>query len=182
VKQIKIVIFDLFNIKINCFFASVAIVSIMVPCLCFGGFYKYRDENGVVHFTDNLTHVPENQRPDVKRCKGQGIYNQDRIKKTDRKISTYSEKKPEKENSKIIKTLYKDLFKIKTSLDKEHAKLVAEKKTLLIKKPRRGNRASENAYQQKNKALKERIAAYEKRRIIFQKKVDDYDADMKKNK
>ncbi len=32
-------------------------------------FYKYKDANGILHFTDDLNEVPEDQRPDVWRYK-----------------------------------------------------------------------------------------------------------------
>ncbi|HWO42446.1 MAG TPA: TIGR02281 family clan AA aspartic protease [Candidatus Eisenbacteria bacterium] len=33
-------------------------------------FYRWTDQNGVVHFTDNLHNIPEKQRPGAKRIRG----------------------------------------------------------------------------------------------------------------
>ena len=48
---------------------KMVIVTGMVICWlapAYGEYYQYRDENGVLRFTDDLASVPPDQRPDVK--------------------------------------------------------------------------------------------------------------------
>ena len=41
----------------------------LIPGLCFAEFYKYKDANGVLRFTDNLGEVPKDQRENIQEYK-----------------------------------------------------------------------------------------------------------------
>jgi hypothetical protein len=43
---------------------AVLVLGLAVPAL--GEYYQYTDPNGVLRFTDDITNVPQDQRPDVK--------------------------------------------------------------------------------------------------------------------
>ena len=46
--------------------AIILFLSLMlVPGLCLAEFYKYRDANGAIRFTDNLGDVPKDQRENI---------------------------------------------------------------------------------------------------------------------
>ena len=53
--------------KIRLFFVLLAVVVICLPRVGNAEFYRYRDANGVLRFTDNLAEVPKDQRPGAQR-------------------------------------------------------------------------------------------------------------------
>lgn len=45
--------------------ASLLAITLLIPVAAFGEFYRYKDENGTMRFTDNLLEVPVDQRPKI---------------------------------------------------------------------------------------------------------------------
>jgi hypothetical protein len=168
-------------------YTLLALICLWLPCQASAEFYRYTDKNGVVHFTDDLAQVPEDQRPDVRRYSEPDdlLTPQQRAQKARQKAvrlqeaATASVKKKVKKEA-ILKTndrsVVARLNKIKAALDEEHAGLVKEKETLVNEKDTLMTPANVRAYQSKATRLNERIAAYEERRKAFQEEVDAFNA------
>jgi len=153
--------------------------------LCFSSFvyaefYRYTDENGVARFTDDLTQVPEEQRPKVKAYE-ETIFPQDlTVLKEDGKSDEGEEEEVdiEVEETRDLTDLER-LNKKKARLDKEYAGLVKEKNLLLESKEGMESESDLIAYNEKIVSLNERISEFEKRRWEFSKEVDQFNARFK---
>jgi len=126
----------------------IALSLILVPLISSAEFYKYRDESGVLHYTDDLSKIPEDQLP---------------------KVDTYEERDdfilPELKQPKIEDEKRQKLSKAKAAVDKEYKELTQTKQSLVDAQAETMQRA-ENAKANSEKMfqLNKRIADYEKRR------------------
>lgn len=132
-------------------------------------YYKYTDEKGVVHFTDNLLEVPQSQRGALKAY--------DEIKSTDEDredaVSGAAGGKSdimERENS---------LRSEKDFLDEEYEALAAAKTALEEESQKPRTNAEDEAFTDRIEAYNAKTADYEKKRMAFKEKVDAFNADAK---
>ena len=109
---------------------------LFVSSICFAEFYKYKDSDGILRFTDNLAEVPEAQRPKVDKYKeyipkAADTQNelQDAIKATE---DVSSKELPESDHSKElqVQVLGNKIAKIQENLQKEYQQLIERKKAL----------------------------------------------------
>ena len=142
----------------------------LVPGLTAAEYYKYRDENGVVRFTDNLLDVPKDQR------KGVQAYNE--IKSSDP-----AEEAVEGESQK--ETSFEDREKQAQALRDEHAQLneifqqlEEERKVIAEQNQNPKDQAEYEAFKKRVDAYNARIQAYERQRDDFQKRVDAFNAEL----
>ena len=151
--------------------------------------YQYRDKNGVVHFTDNLSEVPFDQVPEVE---SRGRDEKDPKAEGTQKGSEEKDRHPgeEKEPGKEAETgddagenrdipIVEKLNREKAALDAEHAGLVKKRKALNRERAALKTPEEVRAYRKKVKELNKRIKAYEKRNRAFQKEVDAYNSALK---
>jgi hypothetical protein len=149
------------------------------------GYYRYIDKDGNVHYTDDLTNVPENQRKDINEYTGfQGVRNEQQ------KDQQKSEKKQpvlEKEDVKNVPTM-NEFSDIKKRLDQEKEKLETEYRTLMEEKKdiaknrnkyRSGSRAEK--YNKVILEFNEKIEDYEKRKKRFNEEVENYNQMVEKS-
>lgn len=136
----------------------------LIPGLCPAEFYKYRDANGVLRFTDNLLDVPEDQREQVQEYK---------------EIVTPQEKEVplEKTSLEDLNTRATKLNAERDILAKEYADL--EKDRAALEKQTRDpqNQTEYAEYLKLVEDYNARIKAYETKRKLFQEKVDAFNAD-----
>lgn len=126
----------------------IALALILVPLISSAEFYKYRDESGVLHYTDDLSEIPKDQLS---------------------KVDTYQERndfiRPELKQQKIEDAKRKKLCKTKAVLDKEYKELSKTKQSLVDAQAETMQRAADaKANSAKELRLNKRIADYEKRR------------------
>jgi hypothetical protein len=136
----------------------------LIPNLCPAEFYKYRDANGVLRFTDNLLEVPEDQREQVQEYK---------------EIVT-----PEEKEEPVKKVPIEDLNARATDLNaerdvlaKEYAELAKDRAELEKQTRDPQNQEEYAAYLKMVEDYNARIRAYEAKRKLFQEKVDAFNAD-----
>jgi hypothetical protein len=110
---------------------------LFVSTICFAEFYKYKDSNGILRFTDNLAEVPESQRPKVDK------YNEYIPKTPDTKaellnamkatedasLKKLSEKSVQSKEFQI-QDLGNKIAKIQEDLQNEYKQLLERKKSL----------------------------------------------------
>ena len=136
--------------------------------------YKYRDQNGMMHYTDSLSDIPPDKLPEVQI---ETPANPSPPPEKETPDTETDKQKPEKkpEDAKEI-PIVEDINKEKAALDKTHARIMKRKKAL--KKERETLKTPDQVrkYRKKVTRLNKDIDAYEKRNRAFQKKADAYNA------
>ena len=125
-------------------------------------YYRYIGKDGNVHYTDDLTNVPENQRTDIQEYTGfQG--DPDDQQKDEQKDEQPIEKEQVKNKPDI-----NDFSEIKKRLDQEKEKLDEEYRALMEEKKEIAK--DKNKYRSKSRAKK-----YNKVILEFNDKIEDYE-------
>ena len=169
----------------------IGLVLLLLPAPVSAELYRYTDERGVIHFTDNYIEIPENQRPKVEIINRLDETTPPEVKtETDRAEDTRppaerveGDRRNEEAGAQGIETVaegaqsqqqFESLIKAKTDLDKIYDALAVEKDTL--EKEEKTLKTIENirAYQNKVNLFNQRLADYERQRQAFQVKADAY--------
>ena len=149
------------------------LILLLVPALSFAEFYKYRDKDGILRFTDNLVDVPEDQRPKVHSYSEPDDFLTPQEKKKKAIQKEKASKKIRKSSGRLAKdSSFMGLNRIKTELDAEHAELTRTKHALNREKNTLSSIEAVKEYQDKVRRLNESIVDYEKRRKEFKRKID----------
>ena len=157
--------------------------------------YRYKDANGVARFTDNLADIPEKQRTEMSVYENAppaapSATEQPSAQNTQSGQKLKVPEKPPSDDSATISSQLEELpndpsridklLKIKTALDEENAQFMKESLALSEEVKTLSGGAAINAHNDKVNALNARVDDYEKRRVIFQKEADAFDAALKK--
>ena len=138
--------------------------------------YKYKDPGGHTHFTNDLSVVPIDQRPQVESFK-EIVSKETNTLHSDGETKTHQEQNEASDFSAPESEDLSDLKKInerKSKLDKEYAQLVTEKEALLKEKEEADTRDAQKICNEKSVELNERIAQYETRRQAFEKEAEEF--------
>jgi hypothetical protein len=148
-------------------------------------YYKYIDKDGHVHYTDDLTAVPENQRTDINE------YNEIQSSDVDRQKDENAVKPPdtsiEKKQSETkqdefdFSEMKKQLDLKKEALNKEYETLMDEKKQFQQDKDKLSSKTAARRY---NKAVSEfngRLEDYQQRKKEFNAEVERYNDQVQKS-
>ncbi len=140
------------------------VISIWLPAFVYAEFYRYTDENGVLHYTDNLVEVPVNQRKNVKQYKEEV------------EVLATEEKLPGAEKATKNKSLpfqgdpqAQTLLKTKAKLDKEYAELTKEREKL--ESETGVFSTSEDFDKEEYGEYKERVARFNERKSDYEERV-----------
>jgi chromosome segregation ATPase len=151
----------------------VILITIGLAAPSFAAFYQYADESGVLRFTDDLTQVPEEQRPKVKKYlePDDSLTPEQRAQKA---LDARQEPAAE-EKMAIPENRYLDEFdrldKKKTGLDHRYNALAKERDGLAKEKEAISSEAELKAYNEKISSLNKRITAFKAEREAFSKEV-----------
>ncbi len=124
--------------------------------------YRFVDETGTVHFTDDIQQVPEAQRPKALHEKK----DEDRERETDRGQKVKGPLDPPGPSDKkkaSLKDEAEALFLEKEALEEEFRQIIEERDRLQRERSTPGGPAEVKAYNDAVFALKRRIAEYQKR-------------------
>jgi len=150
-------------------------------------YYKYRDAQGNIRFTDNLADVPESQRPSAKTFEEVSGETPEEGPNTSAQDNNSSQKNSSEEQDGIEEAeepapavdeaTIEALNARKEDLDREQAELMESKRKLQEEKTGLQSLAGRDvkarqAYEDKVKALNSKIADYQKRLKQFQKDAD----------
>lgn len=133
--------------------------------------YKYRDADGVLRFTNNLHEVPQDQREQV-----ESIHEV----KTEKEPETapVQEEAAGQQNDEMARQA-EELKQEKELLDAEFAQLEEDRK-LLVEMSQKERSDEEDAELRQNiESYNARIKAYDEKLEIFEKKVGEYNAQVK---
>ena len=155
-------------------------------------FYRYVDEKGEVHYTDDLANVPVEQRPKVDEYgepydefgpeeaierKKQETEGPEGALKEDEEVRLQREATVEEGEKMPLKQKLKETG---TKLEEEYQTLMKEREELEKAAESRLPPAERTKLLQKVSNLNARIEDYEKRREVFNKEVEAYNAGIKK--
>mgnify|MGYP001825124680 FL=1 len=143
--------------------------------------YKYVDEDGNVHFTDDINQVPEAQRDKVSSYvesvsedpPDQEITqeNQSEQSATDQQANLPDLSDDESESLEDAK---QRIDALKSEIDQEYEALMKEKQQLAKAKKQAKTREQIIEFNQKVDSLNKRVAAYEKKGKDYKAQVDAY--------
>ena len=170
-----------------------AMVLLMVLCLSappvLAEFYKYRDKNGVLRFTDDLSVVPPNQRPKVDTYKGVGAQDPGaapagstgETEKTPGVAgsgadSQAGEKETAAQDVSDIQATRARLEEMRKKLEQERTELARMKQALQEERAQVETEQDARAYDENVQKLNERIADYEQRRSAFTQQAEALNA------
>jgi uncharacterized protein YgiM (DUF1202 family) len=152
--------------------------------------YHYKDANGVIRYTDNYSDIPVSQRkgiPIQEDTQPQTTQPPAVPAPTNRPSAagpsqTETDQTPYQTNASG--TMSDDaridqLLKQKTALDAELSQLTKESLALAVEKKTLANNDEVKAYNEKVEKLNARVVDYEKRRALFQKEAEAFDARLK---
>lgn len=159
----------------------IVIILMWIPSMVSAEFYRYTDENGVIHFTDSLSEVPADQRKKM-------VQYADPAEETSFETSDMDAETADKEamlpgnTDNITKTdivipkgsQADGLLRTKAELDQEYSELVKKGETLNSMADMPFAKEDFEAYREKINRFNERKADYEKRVNELQQKVDAY--------
>lgn len=148
----------------------------MLPASVMAEFYRYRDANGVMRFTDNLDEVPRDQRPAV------ASYNEPDDFLTPEERQKKAEEAAAAANTKPTSAFDAEqnermrLNKVRIELDAEYGDLMKEKEAVAKMKAAAKDDVARKAYRDKVIALNKRITAYETGRKAYEDAMDAFSA------
>jgi hypothetical protein len=162
-------------------FTLVLLVGFLAVPHAFADYYKYRDQDGVLRFTDNLGEVPAGQRPKTERYRETKPVPQlenkplQRGRKKTRVPSTGSVKK---ENQTQAQWLIQE----QRDLDRLHKLLLNEKMALANDSQHIQTPVEAKEYRKDLNNLNQRIAKFEKRRYSYSNQAGKLQDQIKKEK
>lgn len=136
-------------------------IVLLVATVGHAKFYKYRDQNGTTIFTDDLSQVPKDQRPEVKTF--ESIISPKVAPVLPR---TSQNAKPESgPQGNDLEAMKEWILKEQDSLNREKEALAASKKAVNIPN-------DQDAYNERVKVLNIRIDAYKKKLSLYRKTLE----------
>ncbi len=166
-------------------FAVAVFLFLSTPSLA--EFYRYRDANGIIRFTDNLGEVPPDQRPEVDSYAEPKDFEkpkpQNGHKPKPQKSARASDEPdvlldPEDTTAMSPQEIAEMLIAEKAALDAEYQEIQKIKEKQAASRKGLSTPASFREFNTKNTRLMDRAAAYEKRRKMFEVNVKLHNADM----
>lgn len=158
------------------------IICIWLPSLASAEFYRYKDENGVTRFTDNLAEVPEDQQPKSYKEPDDFLTPEQRAEKArkesleDRKARETAQKEEKKNRKEEKKSSLKDMKKEKAALDAEYAKIRQDEQALVKEREKGLATSSIKAHNEKMLRFKEKVAEYKEKQKAYTEKLDTFNS------
>ena len=141
----------------------------LIPMPVFAEFYKYKDANGVLRFTDNLLEVPKDQREMIQ------IYKEVVTPEPASDIPDAPKKDAALKNQN---NLAEQINNEREALEQSFKDLDTERKSLLESPSGPQEQEAYEAHRKRIEAFNAKIKAYEEQRRMFQAKVDAYNANI----
>lgn len=148
---------------------------LLMPNPSFPEFYKYRDKSGATRFTDDLTKVPVDQRPEVQNySEPEDFLPPVQKRRQNTKTEGKSAGNPEESLRESPEQWATRLKERKGVLEEEYEKIVQAQKALTSERSTLNTPASYLDYNKKRARLQDRAKVYEKERKSFEEEVKTY--------
>ena len=145
-------------------------------------FYKYTDQNGNIRFTDDLSRVPEDQRPDVKSYED-AASTQPPALPAPRKASDQRSAEKQTASNTGLESQSLQIREKKDALDREYETLMKEKSRLENEAKKTKSKDEQALFNQKISNLNKEIAQYDQKRKALNAEIEDFNAKVaEKNK
>ena len=144
---------------------TMLLVLLVLPMLASAEIYKYRDQNGVLRFTDNLTEVPVDQRENIDQYQ--------EIKTQPDVAQQPSDNASGQAAVQDAQAIEKELVDEKAVLDSEYNQLT-DMRNSLEAAPQPGTPEEIAAHENKIKDYNARLKIYQVKQKAFREKVQAY--------
>jgi len=156
--------------------------TVLAPAPAAAEFYRYRDQNGTVRFTDNLTEVPPEQRANLKAYRetvspafGRTGAEADASVQVPEPETTDAEVD---EDRKAVEETAARLRQRQEALIREYEALQKDRAALARRDGQRVNNAQQARYAEAVEALNAKIRDYQQRREAYERDVQAHNARM----
>ena len=149
--------------------------------LASAGVFRYVDEKGDVHYTDDLTNVPVEQWPKEVEYEEPVVQSKPEEEAEGKGQETERAKKALKEQKAQEKALGEKLRQTREKMEAEYEGLKKEREELDKITTKRLKRAEYNKLSKRVDDFNSRTEDYENRRKAFEKEVEAYNASIKKD-
>ena len=145
-------------------------------------FYKYVDENGNIHFTDDINEVPVEQRDNIRSYveseSDADIPEENRPHEQPQEDTQQANSTglPDDTETESLENTRNRLEALKQDLDNEYQMLVKEKEKLAKDKEKAVTREQIIEYNKKVDSLNERVKMYDQKGKEYKTQVDAYNA------
>lgn len=174
-----------FGLTLRMMLTIILAVILCLPVSAIAEFYRYRDENGALRFTDNLAEVPPEQRPKVDRYQQAEDFQPpaDRPSKPPRTEQAGDDEENEgarqsapdrRLSSSEIANRYEELNAKKAELDAEYKELVSAQQAILEARNAATTPEEKFEVNQKVMTLNRRIADFEKKRADLEQAIQAF--------
>lgn len=148
-------------------------------------YYRYIDKDGNVHYTDDLTNVPENQRMDIHEYTGfqSDPFDQQKDEQKPETSQALSDKEQVEDtpNTNDFSEIKKRLDQEKEKLEKEYRALMEEKQEIAENKNKYRSKSRAKKYNNVILEFNEKIEDYERRKQAFNAEVEEYNKRVEKS-
>lgn len=167
--------------KLGKWFICLLLVSL--PLSSSAEFYRYIDEKGNIHYTDDLSTVPENQQTDIYEYGEfqRNAYDNQKDEQSAAKSELLFEEsraRDQNEANDLVETKRR-LDRKKREFDNEYKALMQERNQITTDNKNLKSRAAAKKYNKIISKFNEKIADYETRKKVFDAEVEKYNARVK---
>jgi hypothetical protein len=157
---------------------------VSLPLSASAEFYRYVDENGNIHYTDDLSTVPENQRTEIyeydESQRNAYDHQQDNQKALNSQPLFEENQARDQNKTDDFAETKRRLDRTKQEFDKEYKALMQERDRITKDNKNLKSRASIKKYNKTISKFNEKIADYETRKKRFDAEVEEYNTRVQK--
>ena len=163
----------------------ICLLMVSLPLSASAEFYRYIDEKGNIHYTDDLSTIPENQQTDIYEYieSQRNAYDNQKDEQSAVKLRPLSEENQVRDQNEAndLDETKRHLDRKKQEFDKEYKSLMQERAQITKDNKNLRSRAAAKKYNKVISKFNEKIADYETRKKVFDAEVEEYNAGVKKD-
>ena len=163
----------------------ICLLMVSLPLSASAEFYRYIDEKGNIHYTDDLSTVPENQQTDIYEYgeSQRNVYDNQKDDQRAVKSRPLSEQNQVRDQNKAndLAETKRHLDRKKQELDKEYKALMQQRARITKDNTNLRSRAAAKKYNKVISKFNEKIADYETRKKVFDAEVEEHNSRVKKD-